>query len=91
MASAPLLLLACECCAAEQAGRITGRYDLHCVRCCARLVRSCRPWREAQEAMLAVIARQSGRPDKAAVLAALRALDAEAAPALLQNPGVSQK
>jgi len=71
--------LACPWCEQHRLGRLTGRYDLGCVRCCARLVRSCRPWREAQEAMLAVIARQPGRPEKADVLAAIRALDDQGA------------
>ena len=49
--------------------------------CCARLVKSARPFKPAQEAMLAVIQRQPGRPTKAQVLAALRELDAQAVPA----------
>lgn len=53
----------------------TGRYHLHCVGCCARLVRSCRPWREAQEGMFAIIARQPGRPGKAEVIAAIKGMD----------------
>lgn len=74
-----LAALTCVWCAEHQRGHQMGRYDLHCVRCCARLVRSCRPLKPAQEAMLAVIARRPGRPDKAAILAALRVLDSEAA------------
>lgn len=54
-----------------------GRYHLHCVTCCARLVRSCRPWREAQESMFAIITRQIGRPSKAEVIEAIKAIDAE--------------
>lgn len=45
--------------------------------CCARLVRSCRPWKAAQETMFAVIARQPGRPSKAEVIEAIKAIDAE--------------
>ena len=68
----------CQWCERARAAGRCGRYHLSCVTCCARLVRSCRPWKAAQEAMLAVIARQPGRPSKAQVLAALRELDAQA-------------
>lgn len=47
-----------------------------CVHCCARLVRSARPLRNAQEAMLACIARHKGAPTRAAVLQAVKAMDA---------------
>ena len=40
----------------------------------ARWVRV-RPWREAQEAMFAMIDRQPGRPTKDAVIAQIRAMD----------------
>ena len=68
----------CPWCACFRAVGRCGRYHLSCVGCCARLVRSARPWKQAQEAMLAVIARQPGRPTKAQVLQALRELDAQA-------------
>ena len=40
--------------------------------CCARLVRSARPLRRAQDGMLAAIARFPGAPKRADVLAALK-------------------
>ena len=70
----------CPWCARFRADGRCGRYHLSCVGCCARLVRSARPWKQAQEAMLAVIARQPGRPTKAQVLQALRELDAALRP-----------
>lgn len=77
--SAPMTdaLMPCGPCAWQRMGRVTGRYHLHCVTCCARLVRSCRPWKQAQEAMLAIIARQPGRPSKAEVIEAIKAIDNE--------------
>ena len=49
---------------------------MSCIHCCARLVRSARPLRNAQEAMLACIARHEGAPTRAAVLQAVKAMDA---------------
>ena len=49
---------------------------MSCTSCCARLVKSARPMRHAQDAMLACIARHEGAPTRAAVLRALKALDA---------------
>lgn len=60
----------------SQAGRPHGGFNMSCVQCCARLVRSARPLRTAQEAMLASIGRHQGAPTRAAVLAALKAMDA---------------
>ena len=68
----------CPWCERFRAVGRCGRYHLSCVGCCARLLRSCRPWKAAQEAMFAVIARQPGRPTKDAVIAQIRAMDAEA-------------
>ena len=70
----------CPWCERARAVGRCGRYNLHCVMCCARLVKSARPFKPAQEAMLAVIQRQPGRPTKAQVLAALRELDVGALP-----------
>lgn len=72
-------LMPCGFCAWARLGRRVGRYNLSCVTCCARLVRSCRPWKAAQEAMFAVIARKPGRPTKDDVIDAIRAMDLEAA------------
>ena len=61
----------------QAAGRPWGGFSMSCVHCCARLVRSARPLRMAQEAMLACIARhQPDAPTRADVLQALKALDA---------------
>lgn len=57
-------------------GRPWGGYNMLCAPCCARLVRSARPLRMAQDAMLACIARHEGAPSRAAVLRALKAMDA---------------
>lgn len=65
--------MSCAACAQHQASGIAGgRYDLHCLQCCARLVRSARPMRRKQEAMLAVVTRREGRPSRAAVLDAIK-------------------
>lgn len=65
--------MSCTACAQHQASGIAGgRYDLHCLQCCARLVRSARPVRRKQEAMLAVVTRREGRPSRAAVLDELK-------------------
>lgn len=45
------------------------------------MIRSARPLKPAQETMLAVIAMRPGRPDKAEILAAIKALDDEEAQA----------
>lgn len=66
---------ACPHCARAAAVPRTGRYHLDCVGCCARLIRSARPWREAQEGMFSVIARQPGRPAKVEIIEAIKAID----------------
>lgn len=43
-------------------------YDLTCIGCCARLVVSARPWKDRQEAMLAVISRFEGAPSREDVI-----------------------
>lgn len=65
--------MSCTACAQHQASGIAGgRYDLHCLQCCARLVRSARPVRRMQETMLAVVTRREGRPSRAVVLAKVK-------------------
>lgn len=65
--------MTCTACTQHQASGIAGgRYDMHCLQCCARLVRSARPVRRQQEAMLAVVTRREGRPSRAAVLDELK-------------------
>lgn len=63
---------ACKSCAAAVPGRTGGLYQFGCVHCCARLIRSARPLRHAQEAMFAAIARVHGAPEKAEIIAQLR-------------------
>lgn len=65
-------MIDCVNCAAAQSNKVWGGYLMSCVNCCARLVRSARPWREAQEAMLAVAARHGHGKD--AVLLALKTM-----------------
>lgn len=60
----------------RQAGKAWPGFNMSCVHCCARLVRSARPLRTAQEAMLTAITRRPGRPARSDVLRALKALDA---------------
>lgn len=66
----------CETCQQADLNPRSGRYSFTCARCCARLIRSARPLRHAQEAMFAAIARQEGAPAKADILAQVKALDA---------------
>ena len=68
--------MTCSNCQQADLRKTWGGYTMSCVHCCARLLRSARPLRHAQEAMLAAIARHDGAPTKAAVLQALKALDA---------------
>jgi hypothetical protein len=46
-----------------------------CALCCARLIRSARPLKTAQQAMFAAIARHHGAPSRAAVLQAIKDID----------------
>ncbi|MGB7422904.1 MAG: hypothetical protein WA917_13675 [Comamonas sp.] len=65
----------------EHPNPISGRYNLCCAPCGARLVRSARPLCGPQEAMLAAIANTPGAPTREQVLQALRELDAQDAAA----------
>lgn len=56
-------------------GQRWGGYSMNCAGCCARLVRSARPLRGAQEAIFAAIARRDGRPSKQQVIEAIGQLD----------------
>ena len=56
-------------CELVKTDRLAGAYDLKCVACCARLVKSARPLSGTpQERMLEVIARTHGAPTRKAVL-----------------------
>lgn len=72
--------MTCEACASVQSGRPGGRYDFRCVDCCARLVRSARPLKAAQLAMLAAIERTPGAPSRDLLLGAVKRIDATPSP-----------
>lgn len=65
----------CQNCAKAAQVRTWGGYTMTCPRCCARLVRSARPLRHAQEAHFAAIARYEGAPTKQKVIEAIAAMD----------------
>ena len=71
--------MTCTNCLKAQSSPHWGGYNTRCARCCARLVRSARPVREHQEAMLYAIALRPENPTKAAVLQALKEMDAHSA------------
>lgn len=62
----------CRACQATQARPHCGAYNMRCVKCCARLVVSARPNRNAQEAMLACITRRPSNPTKPEVIQAIK-------------------
>jgi hypothetical protein len=66
----------CTSCEYFKQQPLSGLYSMTCTQCCARLIRSARPLKGAQQAMFASIARHQGAPSKAAILQALKALDA---------------
>lgn len=73
---------ACPHCARHQARptpvtRLTvGALSANCAQCCARLVRSARPLRHAQEAHLAAVMRREGRPTRDQIVEAIGQQDA---------------
>ena len=67
----------CTSCEYFKKQPLSGHYNMTCVNCCARLIRSARPLKSAQQAMFASIKRHQGAPSKAAILQALKVLDAE--------------
>lgn len=70
----------CANCLQSTTGPHWGGYSTRCAHCCARLVRSARPLKHLQDAHLAAIEhRRPATPEQAAVLAALRELDAKLA------------
>ena len=73
-------MTACENCQQSTTHLHWGGYSTRCAHCCARLIRSARPMRGAQEAMFAALdLRRPLTPSKARVLRALRLLDARVA------------
>jgi len=71
--------MTCSNCAMAATRAVWGGYSMNCVACCARLVRSARPLRHAQEAFLLLLARQPGRPSKAQVIEQLKVMDNQGA------------
>lgn len=68
--------MTCQHCDQAAARPHWGGYSMQCVQCCARLIRSARPLKAAQEALLAAITMRPENPTKEAILQALKALDA---------------
>lgn len=56
-----------------------GAFSALCVACCARLVRSARPLRGAQESHLAAVMRVEGSPTRAQIIDTIKQQDATAA------------
>lgn len=70
--------MTCPSCEYLKQQPLSGLYTMTCVQCCARMVRSARPLKHAQQAMLAAIARHQGAPSKASILQAIKHQDAQA-------------
>ena len=68
----------CTTCALRTRKPQSGIYNMRCVHCCARLIRSARPLKHAQESMFACIARHEDAPTKDAVIAEIRSMDQQA-------------
>jgi len=58
----------CPSCQAHATNPLSGRVQMTCPHCCARLVAKTRPSREQAKAMLAAIAWHRGSPPRALVL-----------------------
>ena len=65
-------MTACINCQQARTHAVGGGDLMTCVNCCARLVKSARPWGDAQETLLAVAGRYGHGKDS--VLAALKAM-----------------
>lgn len=65
----------CSNCTAAESRKHWGGYSMSCARCCARLMRSARPLRGAQESILAAIAMRPDRPTKAQVIEQISIID----------------
>ena len=66
--------LPCNNCHQAATRPVWGGYSLACANCCARLVISARPWRDAQESFFALFARRPENPSKDTIIAAIQAL-----------------
>ena len=72
----PVAPAALDCVNCQQAATrpVWGGYSLTCANCCARLVISARPWRDAQEGFFALFARRPENPSKDKIVAAIQAM-----------------
>jgi hypothetical protein len=68
--------MTCQQCQYSTTNPHWGGYSMRCVQCCARLIRSARPLKHAQDALLAAIAQRPENPARPAILQALKGLDA---------------
>ena len=67
--------MTCTHCTLAATRPLWGGYQAQCIHCCARLIKSARPLRKAQDAMLAAVTRRTGSPSRAEILQALKAMD----------------
>jgi hypothetical protein len=65
----------CTFCEYSKQQPLSGLYSMTCTHCCARLIRSARPLKGAQQAMLAAIARHPDAPKRSDILQAIKAMD----------------
>ena len=76
MSAVPVM---CADCTIASTTPLWGGYSFNCAACCARLVRSARPLRHAQEALFAAIAMRADRPSKEAIIEQIKKQDRKAA------------
>ncbi len=65
----------CTSCEYSKQQPLSGLYSMTCTQCCARLIRSARPMKGAQQSMLAAIARHPDAPKRSDILQAIKAMD----------------
>ena len=64
--------MTCEICTQANTTKHSGRYDLRCLECCARLVISAHPDKRQAAGMLAAIARFKEAPGREQILECVR-------------------
>ncbi len=67
--------MTCTSCEYSKQQPLSGLYSMNCTHCCARLIRSARPMKGAQQSMLAAIARHPDAPKRSDILQAIKAMD----------------
>jgi hypothetical protein len=65
----------CTSCEYSKQQPLSGLYSMTCIQCCARLIRSARPLKHAQQSMLAAIAKHPDAPKRSDILQAIKAMD----------------